>query len=352
MSAYLDSLADPRTARELLLPLAYARGTGLPADGRLWARLASALTGRSYVVGDVIDVRRSAADYLLEEVGRDRPSIRLFHQALTEALLHERPDRRADEADIARAMFEPHPDDPRLLPDDGYSRAHLPDHAAAGGVLDDYLVDPGFLVSVEAPRLLAALTAASPQGRTARRWADVYEYAAPRLSDDPGANLVYLEQAAWHLAPELVQSIGRLDVERSFRTLWASPRSVTPHRILAGHEGWVSAVAVGTLGGRTLVVSGGKDGTVRLWDPERPDAEPAVLRSHGGRVDAVAVGSPGGRTLVVSAGYDCTVRPWQMNGSPAGMIAVPATPTAMAPGPRGTFAMATASGVELIQFDG
>ena len=85
---------------------------------------------------------------------------------------------------------------------------------------------------------MAALTAASPQGRTARRWADVYEYAAPRLSDDPGANLVYLEQAAWHLAPELVQSIGRLDVERSFRTLWASPRSVTPHRILAGRDPW------------------------------------------------------------------------------------------------------------------
>jgi WD40 repeat protein len=310
MSAYLDSLADPHTARELLLPLAYARGPGLPADGRLWARLAAALTGRNYVLGDVADVRRSAADYLLEEVGRERRSIRLFHQALAEALLRDRPDRRADEADVARALVEPHPESPRLLPDDGYSRTHLADHAAAGGVLDDYLVDPGFLVSAEASRLLTALSATPARRRLARRWGAVYEYAGSGLSSDPGSNAFHLEQAAWHLAPELVQSIGRLDVDKRLRILWASPRSVAPHRILTGHEGYVSAVGVGSLGDRTLVVSGGRDGTVRLWDAERPDIEPVVLRGHEGSVEAVAIGVLSGRALVVSGGGDGTVRLW------------------------------------------
>src|SRR5205807_1457389 len=149
------------------------------------------------------------------------------------------------------------------------------------------------------------------------------------LSGDPGANTFYLEQAALHLIPELASSIGRLDIERAFRTLWASPRSVTPHRILSGHEDSVYAVAVGSVGGRTLVVSGSKDGTVCLWDPERPVAEPGGVRGHGGRgkgarpstrtpeeghrghdVFAVAMGSLAGTPLVVSGGRDGTVCLW------------------------------------------
>jgi hypothetical protein len=65
----------------------------------------------------------------------------------------------------------------------------------------------------------------------------------------------------------------------------------------------------------------------------------------------VAVGSLGGRTLVVSGGEDGTVRLWEMNGSLAGAIALPGTPTRLATGRGGSFAVATSNGLDLIQFE-
>jgi WD40 repeat protein len=70
-------------------------------------------------------------------------------------------------------------------------------------------------------------------------------------------------------------------------------------------DGVVGALAVSPDG---RVVSGGTDGTVRMWDPGRPEDPGAVIGRHDdGAVGAVAV-SPDGR--VVSGGTDGTVRMW------------------------------------------
>ena len=52
-----------------------------------------------------------------------------------------------------------------------------------------------------------------------------------------------------------------------------------PHQPLAGHTGWVRAVAVGRAGGRDVIVSGSDDGTVRVWDAAT--GRPAVTRWPG-----------------------------------------------------------------------
>ncbi|MCH7736773.1 MAG: hypothetical protein IH872_05150 [Chloroflexi bacterium] len=78
-------------------------------------------------------------------------------------------------------------------------------------------------------------------------------------------------------------------------------------RIIGNHEGAVWSVAV-TPGGQ--VVSGGTDGTVRLWGLDGgPEREP--LGRHESRVLSVAV-TPGGQ--VVSGGDDGTVRLWDLDG--------------------------------------
>src|SRR5260370_1384058 len=79
-----------------------------------------------------------------------------------------------------------------------------------------------------------------------------------------------------------------------------------------GHAGEVRGVAFSPDG--TRIVSGGEDSTVRLWMLDgKPAAEP--FKGHGGWVLSVAF-SPDG-TRIASGGEDGTVRLWMLGGKPA-----------------------------------
>ena len=96
---------------DLLRPLAYARGDGLPLDDAgLWPRLATALArpGRSYTLSDIATLLDTAADYLIETVITGQAAYyRLYHQALSDRL-RER-DRAASPAGQRRADHLPVP---------------------------------------------------------------------------------------------------------------------------------------------------------------------------------------------------------------------------------------------------
>jgi WD40 repeat protein len=94
--------------------------------------------------------------------------------------------------------------------------------------------------------------------------------------------------------------------------LWDPTTGHQVGRPLTGHTDWVRAVAAVPLpGGRTLLASGGDDGTVRLWDPTTGHQVGRPLTGHTSWVRAVAaVPLPGGRTLLASGGLDGTVRLW------------------------------------------
>ncbi len=70
-------------------------------------------------------------------------------------------------------------------------------------------------------------------------------------------------------------------------------------RTLTGHQDYLSCAALSSSG--KLLVSGGFDKTVRLWDPQT-GAALAVLTAHTAHVETVAI-SPDAR-LVASAGAD------------------------------------------------
>jgi WD40 repeat protein len=78
-------------------------------------------------------------------------------------------------------------------------------------------------------------------------------------------------------------------------------------------------VAVGALpDGTPVIVSGGEDGTVRVWRLADGASVGEPLTGHIGRVAAVAVGAlPDGTPVIVSGGEDGTVRMWRTaDGTP------------------------------------
>jgi WD40 repeat protein len=99
--------------------------------------------------------------------------------------------------------------------------------------------------------------------------------------------------------------------------LWEAG-SGRPLAVLVGHAGWVLTVAISADG--SLIASGGQDGTVRLWTTPQEYGEQvgaplqgaeggdAILQGHHGLVWTVALGSNG--QSLVSGGSDGTVRIW------------------------------------------
>jgi len=91
--------ADLVRVCDLLLPLAYAEGAGLPRQ--LWPLLANALTEGRYTQGDVTWLLEHAGAYVVEAVEDGHSAYRLYHEALAE---HLRAD--FDDLDIQRRITE------------------------------------------------------------------------------------------------------------------------------------------------------------------------------------------------------------------------------------------------------
>ncbi|MFJ9818662.1 AAA family ATPase [Streptomyces sp. NPDC101151] len=81
---------------------------------------------------------------------------------------------------------------------------------------------------------------------------------------------------------------------------------------LAGHRGWVHAIAAGRVGSTPVAVTGGSDSTVRLWDLSAARAIGEPLAQHSAAVQAVAVTSMLGRTFVAAGGDDRRMTIWDV----------------------------------------
>lgn len=89
----LRRFEDPELIREVLTPLAFTRGKGLPRR-QIWPELATALSqrfgsGRAYHPGDIARVIREAGWYLIESTEDGQAAYRLYHQAIADYLRTE-----------------------------------------------------------------------------------------------------------------------------------------------------------------------------------------------------------------------------------------------------------------------
>jgi WD40 repeat protein len=197
--------ADAQRIRALLTPLAWAEGGGLPRE--LWATLATALgEARAYTDDDVTSVLAKAGAYVVEALESERSVYRLYHQQFAEHLRIGLGSADAGRLITARLRQQVPVDlagRPEWIASSPYIRTHLATHAAAGGLLDDLLTDPKFLLASAPDRLLAVLGTA--RATEARRAGEAFRRARPWLSAGPSQLLLAaLQVGAKQLAEEIM----------------------------------------------------------------------------------------------------------------------------------------------------
>lgn len=92
--------------------------------------------------------------------------------------------------------------------------------------------------------------------------------------------------------------------------VWALGPEQAPRHLDGGHSGPVRAIAATVTAGRPALLTGGSDGTARLWDPESGRPTGVRLSGHRSAVRAVASVPVGERRLAATAGGDGTVCLW------------------------------------------
>lgn len=196
-----------------------------------------------------------------------------------------------------------------------YAREHLAAHAAAVGLLDDLVIDPGFLTIIAPGSLLTQRT--KIQAPSSRRAVEAFEMCLH--SWDPCTNEERLEALALNAARLQAGTLHAACTANSrapWRVCWAAwPR--LSHRVLSSHVGEVTAVAIGRAGDHDIVVSGSGDGTVQTWDAVTGQPFLMPLRGDGGNVSAVAIGCAGDRDVIVSGSNEKILQIWDaVTGDP------------------------------------
>ena len=318
--------AEADRARDLLRPLAFAQGAGLPWED-LRAPLASELSGRDYTDDDLIWLRRHAGSYVVEAIESRHSVYRLYHAALAEYLR-----QGCDEGHVHSLFFaflmgrvptsRWGPDWRRAHP---YILAHLATHAQRAGMLDGLLLDPRYLVNAASAGLLAALPAA--RDADAELACRAYQRAAHQLRNQPEDDrLSYLELASRiSHAVELSDRIAVSAPHRRWSVPWTHWPLEHPHRILDGHLGLINGIICADPGdGNPVAASIGQDAKLRIWDVVT--AEPRGTYPVGGAplVAARAARLPERRTVIVLVSADGMLHTWDM--STAALRTTPVAP--------------------------
>jgi WD40 repeat protein len=79
---------------------------------------------------------------------------------------------------------------------------------------------------------------------------------------------------------------------------------------LGSHGSPVTSVTMGCFDGHPVIISGGRDNAVRVWDLTSGKLRGELLHAHRAPVTSVAVGTFADRPVIISGGEDNTVRVW------------------------------------------
>lgn len=327
--------ADGGTERDVLAALACAAGDELSVEVLLALVNVVRSRERPYGEEDLTALVRAAGTALEEHEWNGRPEFLLVaarpapgrtdpeqESAITDALLALVP---AD--DSGRRRWQ------GAAP---YLRDHLATHAAAAGRLEELVHTAGFLTFADPTTLARVLhrvdRSRSPLLRAYWRALDRLRAAAP--ADRPAV----LQAMAQCEEPEAFATLDGQDTrdlaeQAGWTPAWAGEDGRSAfHRRLPGHsehptqaQVQVHALAFGTAADGPVLASGGRNGTVRLWDPRTGELLSTLAGHTGAALAMLEFGTVDGRPVLASGAEDGTVRVWDLGTgeSPAG-FSVPA----------------------------
>ncbi|WP_051864863.1 caspase family protein [Streptomyces griseus] len=307
---------DAQRIFDLLRPLAYAEGQGLPWED-VWAPLASELSGRQYSNEHIRDLRRDAGAYVVEAIEDGRSVYRLYHEAMAEYLRDGQEAARAHRAfttTLRKAVpyaLDGSPDWARAHP---YALRNLATHASAAGLLDILLADVEYLVHADydtlAPHLLEA------EADEARRNAAVFRSCLHVLRHlDPAARRQVLAVGAARFnIPSLVEALNGRASKRAWKPVAATGVQLSSNlrNALTGHTALVQGLACTELDGRLVAVTGSADTTVQVWDLATGQPVGGPMTGHTSSVEGLACTELDGRPIAVTCSRDTTVRVWDL----------------------------------------
>jgi WD40 repeat protein len=255
--------------RDVLLPLAYSEGQGLPWDD-IWASLASALSRRSYEDVDIRWVLENAGAFVLEGIEDGRSVYRLYHQALADALTAGKKARHVHsvftKALIASVPQQTERTGVNWLLASRYIRSHLATHASKCGRLAELIGDPLFLLAADVSRLLSVLE--THPDLVPHQLIHVFKGAFHNLRGKPITEAAsYLEIAARQSGlTEFANSVANLPIERSWNVPWALWTQRTTSRSIAKNNNTVTALMTASWkDGRSVALVGRANGFAEIW---------------------------------------------------------------------------------------
>jgi WD40 repeat protein len=326
----LDRFPDAQRSKffDLLVPLAYAHGRGLPWL-IIWPRLAGAIANTLYDSNDVRELLKVAGYYVVEDVEAGISVYRPFHESLG-TYLRRRTAQQDIDRTIANTLVElatpPEADQPDWPSEHrGYLLTHLATHAASDpGLLSRLIDDPTYLTHADPSRLLDAIDKNRRHGpehlARVHRVLRLAHYQL-RRHDNPAVRGSYLQLAARQLGEDNLAERVAAAHDLPWSTEWAHwtpDLSLTLGRHGRPGSGFfqeVRDIKIAVLDGRPVVLSASQDGTVRRWDlatgaERQPALEPSTR--HRTAINSLAMAEIDERTMVAACDSDGHVYRWDL----------------------------------------
>jgi len=296
---------EEQRVRDLLAPLAWAQGAGLPRRD-VWLAVANRLSGtEEYVDADLAWLFEHAVAHIVESGEAGQTVYRLYHQAFDD-YFRTQADPAATEAAITEALVAMTEVDGRRdwRSPNPYLPRHLPAHASAARRLLELVDDAAFMACADPDRLVRALESSRPAGVTAV-WG-MYSAVLHRLRTEPDVNrrASYLELSCRQAGLSSLADRFAIAHPVGWRTPWARWLPDPVHEVLGQHYGVRQVLSAGRDRG-CLLITAGDNGAV-VWDRQSAIKIGELTDTHWNEnrrypIHSIGLGGSGANTVIAAA---------------------------------------------------